>query len=99
MAAWLFYVDVLARLHAGYGHGRVPVVGSGDGDGVHVLRLQDVSEVLFCRGSVAQRGLGLVGELLQDGAVYIADMRDAGGSLVGLERVEVSVGAGVEADD
>ena len=38
------------------------------------------------------------GELLQDVAVYVADVRDARGGFIGLQRGEMRVGAAVEAD-
>ena len=37
VAAWFFNIDVLAGLHAGDGHRRVPVVGHGNGDGVNIF--------------------------------------------------------------
>ena len=52
MAAWLFNVDMLARPQAGDGHGGVPVFGSGDGDGVHVLRLKDMAKVSVRGGGI-----------------------------------------------
>ena len=51
VAAGLFNVDVLARLQAGDGHGRMPVVGRGDGDGVYILEFQDLAEVLSVAGA------------------------------------------------
>ena len=47
VAAGLFDVDVLAGFDAGDGHGRVPVVGRGDGDGVDVFALEELAEVAF----------------------------------------------------
>src|ERR1035437_1928291 len=53
VAAWLFNVDVLARLQGGDRQRGVQVVGSGDGDGVYVLLLEDLAKVLVAGGSIA----------------------------------------------
>ena len=98
VAAWLFQIDVLARLQAGNGHRRMPVVGSGDGDGIYILLLENFAEIFFRRRRLAHLLLHAVCELLEDIAVHIADMRDAGGAPVGLERREMSVGTPVQAD-
>ena len=92
-------IDVLARLQPGNGHRRVPMVGSGDGDGVYILLLENSAEILFRHRRLAHLLLHAVGELLEYVAVHIADMRDAGGAPVRLERREMSVGAPVQADD
>ena len=99
VAAWLFNIHMLPRLQSRDRHGRVPVVGSGDGDGVHFLQLKDVPEVLVGRRSVSQFALGIVGEFLQSLAVDIADVGDARGAFVGFQRGEVRIGTAVKAND
>ena len=59
MAAGLFDVDVLARLQAEDGHGRMPVVGRGDGDGVDVLASRTLRKSFSVVGRVAQLALRL----------------------------------------
>ena len=98
VAAWLFHIDVLARLQPGNRHRRMPVVGSGNRDGVHILLLENRAKVFFRRRRLAHLLLHAVGELLEYVAVHIADMRDAGSAPVRLERREMSVGAPVQAD-
>ena len=46
VAAGLFHVDILARLHGPDGHQGVPVVGRGDRDGVDVLAVEQAADVL-----------------------------------------------------
>ena len=65
VAAGLFDIDVLAGLQAGDGHGCVPVVGRGDGDGVDILGGEKCAEVLIGCGSVAKVDFVPVGELLR----------------------------------
>ena len=77
----------------------MPVVGSGDGDGIYILLLENSAEIFFRHRRFAHLLLHAVGELFEYVAVHIADMRDAGGVPVGLERREMSVGAPVKADD
>ena len=76
----------------------MPVVGSGDGDGVHILLLENRAEVLVRHRRLAHLLLHAVSELLEYVAVHIADMRDAGGAPVRLERRQMSVGAPVKTD-
>ena len=99
VAAGLLDVDVLAGLYAGDGHGGVPVVGRGDGDGVDIVGGEDLAEVLLGLWSVAQVFLGAVGVLLEDVALDITDVGDLCVFSVGLEGGEMGVGAAVEADD
>ena len=87
------------RPATGNRHRRMPVVGSGDGDGVHILQLENSHGSLFRRPAPRPSPAARVGELLEYVAVHIADMRDAGGAPVGLERREMSVGAAVQTDD
>ena len=47
VAARLLDVDMLAGLKSGDGHGRVPVVGRGDGDRIDVLGGEELAEVLI----------------------------------------------------
>ena len=75
------------------------MVGSGDGDGVHILLLENLAKVFFRRGRLAHLLLRTVGELLENVAVHIADMGDAGGVLVRLERREMSVATAIQTDD
>ena len=50
VAAGLLDVDMLAGLQSGDGHGRMPVFGRGDGDGVHILLFENVAEVAVHAG-------------------------------------------------
>jgi hypothetical protein len=86
-------------LHAGNGHGIVPVVGRGDGDGVDLLQLENLAKVLVRCRSVSQCLLGAVGKLVQDGAIHIANMGYPSRILIPLQSGEVRIGARVEADD
>ena len=52
VAAGLFHVDVLARLHRPDGHEGVPVVGRGDRDGIDVLAVQKAADILHVGGRV-----------------------------------------------
>ena len=70
----------------------MPMLGSGDGHSIHVLQLEYLPEVLVSYRGIAQLKLGIGGEFLQNIAVHVADMRDAGRVLVGLERGKVSIG-------
>jgi len=51
VAAGLLDVDVLAGLQASDGHGRVPMVGRGDGDGVYIFVLENFAEVFSVAGT------------------------------------------------
>jgi len=43
----------------------------GDGDGVHFLLLEDVTEVLFACRSIAQLSLGVAAKLFQNAAIHV----------------------------
>ncbi len=58
LAGGLFDVDMLSGLEAEDGQRGVPVIGSGDGDGVNVFGLEHLAEVLLGFGRVAQLLLG-----------------------------------------
>ena len=47
VAARFFYVDVLARLQPGDGHGCMPMVRSGNRDGVHILLFENRAKVFL----------------------------------------------------
>src|ERR1700680_931157 len=74
------------------------MVGSGDGDGVHVFLLENLAEIFLDGRGFAGLALHSVGEFLKDIAVDVADMRDAGGGFVRLESREMRVAAAVETD-
>ncbi len=99
VATGLFYIDVLASLQSVDGHWGVPVIGRGDGDGVDVFLFENLAEVFAGCGRVAHRLLHGGGEFCEGVAVDVADVRDAGGVLICLERGEMRVGAAVKADD
>ena len=46
VAAGLFHVDILARLHRPDGHHGMPVVGRGDRDSVDILAVEQTADVL-----------------------------------------------------
>ena len=64
----------------------MPMVGSGDRDGVHVFLFQNCAKVFFRGRGLAHLALRRIGELLQDVAVHVADVRNARGALVSLQR-------------
>ena len=99
VAEGLFHVDVLACGQGEDGHGSVPVVGGGDGDGVDLFEREDLAEVADLDGGVAELLFGVGCEALEDGGFDIADVADAGVVLVGFEGGEMRAGAAVEADD
>lgn len=99
VAAGLFDVDVLAGLQPVDGHGRVPVVGRGDGDGVDIFLVEDATEVFVCRGRAAHGLLRVGGEFREGVAVDVADVSDMRSILIGLERGEMRIGAAVQADN
>src|SRR5205807_72784 len=74
MTARLFDVDVFARLAGPDGHQRVPVVGRGNRDGVKILVLQCLADVLDHLGLLAAPA----GDLLQPRAI---------GARVGVDEV------------
>ena len=50
------------------------MVGSGDGDGVHIFLLENLAKVFLRHRSLAHLLLHTVGELLENIAVNIADV-------------------------
>ena len=62
------------------------MVGSGDGNGVHVLLLEDLAKVLVAGRSIAQFMFRDACKLCQNLAIHVADMGDTGGILVCHER-------------
>src|SRR6202162_5893144 len=89
---------MLPGLKTGDGHRRVPVIGRGDGDGVDIFLLENFAEVFFGYGGFTHFVLNAGREFVEDVAIDIANVRDAGSAFVGLERGEVGVGAAVETD-
>ena len=77
----------------------MPVIGSGDRDGVHILLLENPAKVFLSRRGIAHFLLHTLGELLENIAVNVADVRDAGSSLVRLECRKMRIGAPIETDD
>src|SRR5260370_41078870 len=98
VAAWLFHIDVLARLQPGDGHRCMPMVGSGNRDGVHILVFKNPAKVFLRRRGLARLALHTVSELSENIAVHIADMRDAGSASVRLEPREMSIAAPIQSD-
>src|ERR1700722_1212568 len=74
------------------------MVGSGNRDGVHILPLENRSEVFVRRRRLARLALHSVSELSENIVVHIADMRDASSALVRLERREMSVPTPIQPD-
>ena len=89
----------LPALSAENRHGRVPVVGTGDRDGVHILCFERLAEVAERGGRVAQRLLRLGGKLSQHSGVDIAAVGDASGVLVVCDGGKVSAAAAVQSGD
>jgi hypothetical protein len=77
----------------------MPVIGSGDGDDVHILPLKHLAEVAIHGWPVSEFLLGAVGVLLEDVGVHIDHMRDARRLSVGAQRREMRIGAAIETDD
>ena len=75
------------------------MVGGGNCDGVDVFLFENRAEVLVRRGGFACLALHSVRKFLEDIAVHVADVRDAGGASIGLECREMSVASAVQADD
>src|SRR5258708_24476115 len=76
----------------------MPMLGSGNRDCIHVFLFEYRAKVFLRHRGLAHFLLRAVGELFENIAVYIADMRDAGGAPVRLERREMSVGATIQAN-
>src|ERR1700733_3423668 len=77
----------------------MPMFGSGNCDRVHICLFENPAKVFVSCGSLAHLLLRAVGELLENSTVDIADMRDAGGVPIRLERREMCVGAAIETDN
>src|ERR1700728_5414419 len=90
---------MLACMQAGDGHGNVPMSGCSDGDSVHIFELENLAKVLVGRGRIAERLLRVLSKPGEDVAIHIANVGDAGGFLVGLERGEMGIGTLVQAND
>src|SRR5258707_1916264 len=75
------------------------MVGSSNRDGVDVLLLKHPAKVLLRHRGLARLALHTVGELSQNIAVHVADMRDAGSASVRLERREMRVAAPIKTDN
>src|SRR6202043_4103828 len=69
------------------------------GDGVNLLELKDGAKVFVGGRRFAHFALGFRGELLEDVRIHVANMGDAGGALVGLERRKMRIGTPVQPDD
>src|ERR1700733_1365939 len=76
----------------------MPMLGSRNGDGVHIFHFEDAAKVLLAHRSLIHLLLRMVGELLENGGIDIADMRDARGFFICLERGEMGVGAAIQAN-
>src|SRR5262245_26907235 len=71
----LFHIDILARLHRPDRGERMPMIGRGDGDGVHVLVLQQPPNVRVGFHLFVALGKGLNASI-QDFAVHVAQSDD-----------------------
>src|ERR1700757_3135693 len=68
----LFYIDVFAGLASPDGHERVPMIGSGDGDGVDVFVFEELADIDIGFWSGQAELLDLVEALIGDVFVDIA---------------------------
>ena len=76
VATGFFDVDVLAGVEGHHGHGRVPVVGRGDDDGVDGFIVEEAAEILISFGLLSS-GVGHHFLALDDGArIDITDTVD-----------------------
>ncbi len=98
VAAGFLDIDMLAGRAGQDGGGRVPVIGRGNGNGVHVGLIQDGAEVLHALGFPLPASWRRRRRLFHSAAVHVADVADLG---VGQGEVTGDVGhaAGVAADD
>jgi len=99
LARGFFDVNMLARLEAENRHGRVPVVRAGDGDGIHLLRLEHATEIALGFGRVAKHLFRLGGEFRQDSGIDVAYVGHAGGFAVGVQRRQVCIATAVQTVD
>jgi len=74
------------------------VVGSCDGDRVHILLFQNFAEVLLRHRRFAHFLRRTVREFLKNIAVHVAHIRDARRAFVGLQRRKMRVTAPIQAD-
>src|SRR2546422_3250076 len=74
-AGRLLNIDILAGLASQDGHERMPVVGSGDKDGDHVLVLEQAQKILVELGKAA----GARGGLVEARRIDVAEGYDTGG--------------------
>src|SRR5271154_285299 len=77
----------------------MPMFGSGNCDRVHIFLFENPTKVCLARRSLAHLLLRAVGEFLENIAVHVADMRDAGGTPIRLERREMSISAAIKANN
>ena len=77
----------------------MPMFGSSNRDRVNVFLFENPAKVFLRHRSLAHLLLCALGELLENNAIHIADMRDAGAAPVRLERREMSIGAAVKANN
>ena len=98
VAGGLFAIDVLAGLAGPDGGERVPVVGRGDGDRVHVLVGEELAHVVVALGLFPGQlfGGGLSG--FERGLVDVAQRHDARVGQGGV-ALDVIVAASADADD
>jgi hypothetical protein len=99
VATGFFDVDVLSGFDSGDGHGCMPVIGSGDGDGVDILTLENFAEIAFGVRRVAEFFLGFGAELVHEGALNVADRGDASGVPVRGKGGEMRIAAAVQSYD
>src|ERR1700722_1220434 len=74
----------------------MPMVGSGNRDGVDILPLENRAKVFVRRRGLARLALHGVSELSENVAVHIRDMRDACSAQVRFERGEMGVPAPIQ---
>src|SRR6202021_3149391 len=80
-------------------HRRMPVIWSGNGDGVHILLLENRAKIFLRLSSVTHLLLHAVSKLLENVAVHVAHMRNSRSTLVGLEGRQMSVGAAIQTNN
>ncbi len=98
VARRLLDVHVLAGLEPHQRHRRVPVLGGGDGDGIDVLRFEELADVPLLHRRLAERLLGLSRKPGELAAVDVADVGH--GAVGGLpDAFQVRLAPSVQADD
>ena len=98
VAGGLFAVDVLARLAGPDGGKRVPVVGGGDGDRVHILVREKLAHVVVTLGLFPGQLLGGGLSGFERGLVDVAQRHDTRIRQRGV-ALDVIVAASADADD